>query len=92
MNFLIEPKKGTKWPSNLPRIENRQEAIVICKELCKLQYIHRSEKAGKGELEASYIISVTTARLLLLFGFFYYVASSNVGFLDLDGIFYLAVQ
>jgi len=53
VNFLMEPKKGTKWPSNLPRIAGRPEAIGICKELCKLQFIHRSEKVGKGELEVS---------------------------------------
>lgn len=53
VNFLVEPKKGTKWPSNLPRIKTRPEAIAICKELCKLQYIHRSEKRGKGDLAIS---------------------------------------
>jgi len=54
VNFLIEPTKGTKWPSKLPKIGSRPEAIAICKELCKLQFIHRSEKAGKGELEVGF--------------------------------------
>lgn len=50
VNFLVEPKKGTKWPSNLPRFETRQDAISVCKELCKRQFLLRSEKRGKGEL------------------------------------------
>lgn len=50
MNFLVEPKKGTKWPKNLPRFENRQDAIAVCKELCNYQYLLRCEKRGKGEL------------------------------------------
>jgi translocation protein SEC62 len=50
VNFLVEPKKGTKWPSNLPRFETRQDAIAVCKELCKQQFLLRSEKRGKGEL------------------------------------------
>lgn len=53
MNFLVEPKPGTKWPSNLPRFENRQDAIAVCKELCKLQFILRCERRGKGELGVS---------------------------------------
>ena len=53
MNFLVEPKKGTKWPSNLPRFKTRQEAIAVCKELCQLHFIHRSEKRGKGDLVVS---------------------------------------
>ena len=51
VNFLVEPKKGTKWPSKLPRFANRHEAIAVCKELCKSQYLLRSEKRGKGELD-----------------------------------------
>ncbi len=51
MNFLVEPKKGVKWPPKLPRFSNRHDAIAICKELCKGQYLLRSEKLGKGELE-----------------------------------------
>ncbi len=51
VNFLLEPKKGTKWPSNLPRFTNRQAAITVCKELCRCLYIMRSDKRGKGELE-----------------------------------------
>jgi len=53
VNFLVEPKKGTKWPSNLPRFENRTQAIAVCKDLCKFQYLHRSEKQGKGKLAVS---------------------------------------
>ena len=51
VNFLVEPKKGIKWPPKLPRFSNRHDAIAICKELCKSQYLLRSEKCGKGELE-----------------------------------------
>lgn len=53
VNFLVEPKKGTKWPKDLPRLDDRHEAIAICKDLCRYQYIHRSEKLGKGELSVS---------------------------------------
>uniref|UniRef100_A0A6U4IPD0 Translocation protein SEC62 n=1 Tax=Minutocellus polymorphus TaxID=265543 RepID=A0A6U4IPD0_9STRA len=53
VNFLVEPKKGTKWPSNLPKFKTRQEAIAVCKELCRLHFIHRSEKRGKGDLTIS---------------------------------------
>jgi hypothetical protein len=49
----VEPKKGTKWPKTLPRFENRQDAIAVLKELCKLQFILRCEKRGKGELGVS---------------------------------------
>lgn len=55
VNFLVEPKKGTKWPTNLPKFENRQDAIAVCRELCKVQYMIRSEKRGKGELGMSRI-------------------------------------
>lgn len=53
MNFLVEPKKGTKWPNKLPRFENRLDAIAVCKDLCKQQFIIRSEKQGKGVLAVS---------------------------------------
>jgi translocation protein SEC62 len=53
VNFLVEPKKGTKWPTNLPRFENRTEATAVCRELCKNQFLLRSEKRGKGELGVS---------------------------------------
>lgn len=53
VNFLVEPKKGVKWPSKLPRVGSRIEAIAICKELCRYQFIHRSEKKGKKELVIS---------------------------------------
>lgn len=51
VNFMVEPKKGTKWPKELPKFSSRPEAIAICKELCNRQYMHRSEKVAKGELE-----------------------------------------
>lgn len=51
MNFMVEPKKGTKWPKELPKFTSRPEAIAICKELCNRQFMHRSEKVAKGELE-----------------------------------------
>ena len=56
VNFLTEPKKGTKWPKNLPRFDSRQDAIAVCKDLCKLQYLLRSEKRGKGELGVSLVL------------------------------------
>jgi translocation protein SEC62 len=53
VNFMLEPKKGTKWPKDLPKFKTRQEAIAVCKELCNYQYIHRSIKRGKGDLTIS---------------------------------------
>eukprot|EP00550_Attheya_septentrionalis_P009811 CAMPEP_0198283682 /NCGR_PEP_ID=MMETSP1449-20131203/3253_1 /TAXON_ID=420275 /ORGANISM="Attheya septentrionalis, Strain CCMP2084" /LENGTH=328 /DNA_ID=CAMNT_0043980407 /DNA_START=23 /DNA_END=1009 /DNA_ORIENTATION=+ len=53
VNFLVEPKKGTKWPTNLPKFTSREEAIEVCKDLCRLQFMHRSEKRGKGDLAVS---------------------------------------
>jgi translocation protein SEC62 len=53
VNFLVEPKKGTKWPKDVPKFKSRQEAIAVCKSLCKLQFIHRSVKRGKGDLVIS---------------------------------------
>lgn len=53
VNFMVEPKKGTKWPKDLPKFKTRQEAITICKELCNYQYMHRSIKRGKGDLVIS---------------------------------------
>ena len=53
VNFMVEPKKGTKWPKNLPKFKNRTEAIAVCKELCNYQYMHRSIKRGKGDLVVS---------------------------------------
>lgn len=53
VNFMFEPKKGTKWPKDLPKFQTRPEAIAVCKELCVRQYMHRSDKVGKGELEVS---------------------------------------
>jgi hypothetical protein len=56
VNFLVEPKKETKWPTNLPKFSTRADAIVVCKELCKHQFLLRSEKEGKGELGVSKIL------------------------------------
>lgn len=53
VNFLVEPKKGTKWPTNLPRFASRVDAIAACKSMCKNNYLLRSEKRGKGELGVS---------------------------------------
>jgi len=53
VNFLLEPKKGCKWPKKLPRFKERHEAIAVCKDLCRYQFMHRSEKTGKGELTVS---------------------------------------
>eukprot|EP00558_Chaetoceros_sp_UNC1202_P011411 CAMPEP_0197235054 /NCGR_PEP_ID=MMETSP1429-20130617/2588_1 /TAXON_ID=49237 /ORGANISM="Chaetoceros sp., Strain UNC1202" /LENGTH=320 /DNA_ID=CAMNT_0042693565 /DNA_START=74 /DNA_END=1036 /DNA_ORIENTATION=- len=53
VNFMMEPKKGTKWPKSLPKFNTRQEAITVCGELCNYQFIHRSVKRGKGDLVIS---------------------------------------
>jgi len=53
VNFMVEPKKGAKWPKGLPKFKTRQDAIAVCKELCNYQYMHRSEKRGKGDLVIS---------------------------------------
>jgi len=53
VNFMVEPKKGTKWPKKLPKFKTRTEAIAVCKELCNYQYMHRSIKRGKGDLVIS---------------------------------------
>jgi len=53
VNFMVEPKKGSIWPKNLPKFKSRQEAIAVCKDLCRYQFIHRSEKRGKGDLIVS---------------------------------------
>jgi translocation protein SEC62 len=54
VNFLVEPKKGAKWPKNLPQFENRHDVIAVCKDLCKQTFLLRSEKRGKGELGVSF--------------------------------------
>eukprot|EP00956_Cyclotella_meneghiniana_P011970 scaffold16889_cov63-Cyclotella_meneghiniana.AAC.2 len=54
---MVEPKKGTRWPTELPKFKSRQEAIAVCKELCAGHYMHRSEKVGKGELELGFFAS-----------------------------------
>jgi hypothetical protein len=67
VNFMVEPKKGTKWPKELPRFSSRPDAIAVCKELCTLQYILRGEKVAKGELEvSSSLISICTTLLFLV--------------------------
>jgi len=53
VNFLLEPKKGTKWPKNILKFESRQDAIEVCKHLVDLEYILRAEKKGKGDLGVS---------------------------------------
>jgi translocation protein SEC62 len=57
VNFMFEPKKGVKWPKKLPKFESRQDAIAVCKELCKHQFLLRSEKRGKGDLGVSVFVS-----------------------------------
>ena len=59
VNFLVEPKKGTKWPKELPKFNSRPDAIAICKDLCGRQFIHRSEKVAKGELEVRSFLLVS---------------------------------
>ena len=54
VNFMVEPKKGVKWPKELEKFKSRPDAIAVCKELCSRQFMHRSEKVGKGELEVRY--------------------------------------
>lgn len=53
VNFMVEPKKGIKWPKDLTKFKSRSDAIAVCKELCSRQFMHRSEKVAKGELEVS---------------------------------------
>lgn len=53
---MVEPKKGTRWPKELPKFTSRQEAIGVCKDLCSGHFMHRSEKVGKGELEVSCLV------------------------------------
>jgi len=74
VNFLVEPKKGSKWPKNLPRVNSRNEAIAICKELCRIQYIHRSEKRGKGDLTISRVRDFDES------GYFTWIYEGNKGF------------
>lgn len=51
VNFLVEPKKGTKWPKDLPKFSDRNAALAVCRDLCKREYLLRCEKRGKGELD-----------------------------------------
>lgn len=74
VNFLVEPKKGAKWPPQLPRVTSRLEAIAICKELCHYQFIHRSEKRGKGDLVISRVRDFDEA------GYFTWIYEGNKRF------------
>ncbi|GMI54431.1 hypothetical protein ScalyP_jg5921 [Parmales sp. scaly parma] len=47
LHFLVIPKKG-RWDAKIPRVENREQALVICKELLKMEYIARVTKEDKG--------------------------------------------
>lgn len=67
VSFLVEPKKGTKWPTNLPRFSSRLEAITTCKALCKNNFLLRSEKRGKGELGVSVENVIMTCCCSLLY-------------------------
>lgn len=67
MNYLVEPKKGTKWPKKLPRFENRQDAIAVCKELCNSQFLLRCERRGKGDLGVSCFFVVLQMTILCHF-------------------------
>lgn len=67
MNYLLEPKKGTKWPKKLPRFENRQDAIAVCKELCNLQFLLRCERRGKGDLGVSWFLVMLQMMILCCF-------------------------
>ena len=71
VNFLVEPKKGTKWPKILPRFNDRTQAIAVCKELCNLQYILRCEKLGKGELGVSVVFVALLWNHFLLISFLF---------------------
>ena len=74
VNFMVEPKKGTKWPKELPRFSSRPDAIAVCKELCSIQYIHRSEKVAKGELEVRKMDDVIPHLEFVCMAAFYRVA------------------
>ena len=65
VNFMVEPKKGTKWPKELPKFKTRSDAIAVCKDLCARQFMHRSEKVAKGELEVSLFILVAFSPMYL---------------------------
>ena len=65
---MVEPKKGSKWPTELPKFSSRPDAIAVCKELCSRQYMHRSEKVGKGELEVRRFFAIMGEGDMYLFG------------------------
>lgn len=76
VNFLVEPKKGVKWPKDLPRFESRNEAISVCKDLCKYQYLLRCEKRGKGELGVSSTYFENVLFCFLFFSFLGWTSGS----------------
>lgn len=78
MNFMVEPKKGTKWPKELPRFSSRPDAIAVCKELCNIQYIHRSEKVAKGELEVRSRFAFGSIISVCTLAAFYRVAKETI--------------
>lgn len=45
VSFLVEPKQGTKWPSDLPRLSSRHEALRVCKGIYKGHYLVRVEES-----------------------------------------------
>jgi uncharacterized membrane protein YraQ (UPF0718 family) len=71
VNFMVEPKKGTRWPKELPKFTSRQEAIGVCKDLCSGHFMHRSEKVGKGELEVSCLVIFYLFYGVIVLGLFY---------------------
>ena len=77
VNFLVEPKKGVQWPKELPKFKSRPDAITVCKELCNRQYIHRSEKVAKGELEISRVRDFDEGE------YFTWIYEGNKGFSNL---------
>jgi len=51
VNFLVEPKKKTKWPTQLPKFSSRNEALKVCQALAEQNYIRKVDKTGKGEVK-----------------------------------------
>jgi hypothetical protein len=57
--YLVEPRKGVKWPKKVPRVKTRRQAIDICRNLCQESFIVRADKLGKGELKVRFVESLT---------------------------------
>lgn len=53
ISCLLEPH--AKWPSSLPKVEDRAAAVLIAEELRKENMFHRSEKVKKGVLQLSQV-------------------------------------